>query len=172
MNYASGLRCIAQDLERRGLKSFDLRVKNERYLVACGYQEPPAATPVSLVYTAAEIRELDRAGAARRSAIRRTADFFDPVQIFRAIGAYLDRNEAHLLRLTNNDAAATTGFFKIEYLTRAGERVVEDRAGAALYDMCVQMYKRRRELAGAGDRGASPADAVAGKLAGTSSSRN
>ena len=171
MNYASGLRCIAQDLERRGLKSFDLRVKNERYFVACGYQEAPAATPVSLVYTAAEIRELDRAGAARRSAIQRNADFFDPVQIFRAIGAYLDRNEARLLRLTNNDAA-TAGFFKIEYLTRAGERVVEDRAGAALYDMCVQMYKRRRELAGAVGRGASPADTAAGKLAGTSTGRN
>ena len=171
MNYASSLRCIAQDLERRGLKSFDVRLQKERYLVAGGYQEPPAVTPVSLVYTVAEIRELDRAGAGRRGTIRRTADFFDPVQIFRAIGAYLDRNEAHLLRLTNNDSA-TVGLLKIEYVTRAGERVVEDRAGAALYDMCVQMYKRRRELAGADGESASGAGTVAEKPVGTSSSRN
>ena len=33
--------------------------------------------------------------------------------------------------------------FRIEYETREGERVVDDRSGSAIYDLCVNMYKRR-----------------------------
>jgi hypothetical protein len=152
VDYATALRCIAQDLERRGLKSFDIRRQEKNYMVECGYQEPPSAMPVSLNYDAADIDELDRTGEARRGESARSQEFINQVQVFRTIGAFLDKNEAQLLRLTNNHGKAKDMIFRVEYLTRDRERVVDDHAGAAIYDMCVQMYKQRGKLTGTGGR--------------------
>ena len=39
LKYATTLRCIAQDLELRGLKTFDIRPNEHEYVVDCGYRE-------------------------------------------------------------------------------------------------------------------------------------
>ena len=75
-------------------------------------------------------------------------DFLNQIQVFRTIGAFLDRNEARLVRLTNNREKVEDSLFTVEYLTRDGERIIDNRPGAAIYDMCVQMYKQRGKLTG------------------------
>ena len=152
MNYATALRCISQDLERRGLKSFDIRLQGKTYLVDCGYQDPPSPTQVSLRFDLADIEELEDLGESKRGVARPAQEFINQVQIFRTIGAFLDKNEATLLRMTNNDGKAKDAPFKVEYITRDGDRIVDDRAGAAIYDMCVQMYKQRGKLIRTGAR--------------------
>lgn len=152
LSYAIVLRCLGQELERRSLKAFDIRVEGRTFLVDAGYQEPPSATPVSIEYTWEDIEELDREGEVRRGEVARGQEFINQVQIFRTIGAFMDRNEARLVRLTNNQSKVKDALFVVEYVTREGERVVDDRAGAAIYDMCVQMYKQRGKLTGTGGR--------------------
>ena len=147
-NYATALRCIGQDLERRGLKSFDIRLRKNIFIVEGGYQEPPSPTPVSVEYTFKDIAELDQIGENRRGGTLRAPEFINQIQIFRTIGGYLDKCEARLLRATNNDGKAKNSLFTVEYVTRDGDRVVDDRAGTAIYDMCVQMYKKRGKLTG------------------------
>jgi hypothetical protein len=155
VNYATALRCIGQDLERRGLKSFDIRLQGTAYIVECGYQDPPSPTPVSIRYDHKDIEELERMGEGRRGETMWAQEFINQVQIFRTIGAHLDKSEARLLRVTNNDGKAKDSLFKVEYITRDGESIVDDRAGAAIYDMCVQMYKQRGKLTGTGGRRSS-----------------
>ena len=152
MNYASALRCIGQELERRGLKSFVIRLQGETYFVDCGYQEPPSETPVSLRFDLTDIEELERLGESKRGEPKPAQEFINQVQIFRTIGAFLDKNEARLVGMTNNNGKAKDAPFKVEYMTRDGDHVVDDRAGAAVYDMCVQMYKQRGKLTGTGGR--------------------
>jgi hypothetical protein len=152
LTYATALRCIGQDLERRGLKSFDIRAQSRGFLVEGGYQGPPSAGAVSIQYTFEDIEELDRSGESRRGEMARAQEFINQVQIFRTIGAYLDRNEAHFVRLTNNQDQVNDTLFVVEYITREGDRIIDDRAGAAVYDMCVQMYKQRGKLTGTGVR--------------------
>ena len=147
-NYATALRCIGQDLERRGLKSFDIHLRRNTFIVEGGYQEPPSPTPVSVEYTFKDIDELDQIGEDRRGGTLRAPEFINQIQIFRTIGGYLDKYEARLLRATNNDGKAKNSLFTVEYVTRDGDRVVDDRAGTAIYDMCVQMYKQRGKLTG------------------------
>ena len=151
-NYATALRCIGQNLDRRGLKSFNIRLQGDIFIVECGYQDPPAPTPVSLVYTSHDIDELNQSGEKLRGHITTAQEFINQVQIFRSIGAYLDKNEGQLIRVSNNDGKAKDSSFTVEYLTRDGERVVDDRAGSAIYDMCVQMYKQRGKATGTGGR--------------------
>jgi len=150
--FATALRSIGQDLERRGLKTFDIRFDGREFVALCGYQEPPAATPVEITYRPSDIEELDQTGGEKRGQVGPPKDFLNQPQIFRTIGGFLDRNEAQLVRLANNDRRAKESTFIVEYTSREGEHVVDDHAGAAIYDMCVNMYKQRGKLTGTSGR--------------------
>ena len=76
---------------------------------------------MSIEYTSEDIEELDRSGENRRGEIVRGQEFINQAQIFRTIGAYLDRNEARFVRLTNNQHKAKDTLFVVEYITRDGE---------------------------------------------------
>jgi hypothetical protein len=104
--------------------------------------------PVTIEYTSQDLQDLDRSGEGQRGESPSAKEFLNQVQIFRTIGNYIDKNEALLLRITNNHVNGRDSLFKVEYLTRDGERVVDDRAGAAIYDMCVTMYKQRGKMTG------------------------
>jgi hypothetical protein len=64
----------------------------------------------------------------------------------RAVGGYVDQKKGGLIRLSNNDCSEGEVVFRIEYETREREQVAEDRSGSAIYDLCVNMYKRRGRL--------------------------
>jgi hypothetical protein len=147
VSYSEILRVIGQDLEIRGLKAFDIRDEGDRICVQCGYQVPPAATPVTLYYTPRDIEELKPQGAEKRGQSSKPEDFFTISQTLRAIGGYVDQKKARFLRLSNNDCPGVDVVFRIEYETRERERLVEDRSGSGIYDLCVNMYKRRGKLA-------------------------
>ena len=108
-----------------------------------GTKSRPAATPVTLYYSARDIEELKPQGAENRGQPLKPEDFFTLSQTLRAIGGYVDQKKARLIRLSNNDCPGADAVFRIEYETREGERLVEDRSGSAIYDLCVNMYKRR-----------------------------
>jgi hypothetical protein len=146
VNYSTALRCIGQDLELRGLRTLDIISDTTGYIVLAGYQPPPAPMPVTLQYTPADILELDGTGQEQRGKSSPTKDFVSIVQILRAIGGYLDKNQARLIRLSNNDPRGGSPSYSVEYDTKDGERVVDDREGTAIYDMCVSMYKQRRKV--------------------------
>ena len=152
MNFATALRCIGQDLERRGIRCFEIRFETNEYIVLGGYQEPPAATPVTIQYGVLELADMDDAGAEKRGTSAPAKDFLNQAQILRAIGGFLDKNQGRLIRLTNNESPSTEPSMKVEYTSCDGERVLADRAGSALYDMCVAMYKQRGRLTGTGGR--------------------
>ena len=151
-SYSKSLRCIGHDLEARGLRTFDLKVEEDFYVVACGYQEPPALTPVTLEYSLQDIEELDHAGRARRESFPRPKDFVSLVQIFRAIGGFLDKNKCRLIGISNNDLPSRDLVLRVEYETADRERIVDDRTGSAIYDLCVSMYKQRGKLPSMADR--------------------
>lgn len=152
MNFAMGLRCIGQDLERRSIKTFDIRHEANEYLVLGGYQAPPAVTPVSIKYTIADIADLDDAGAENQGRPMAEKEFLNQAQILRSVGGFIDKNEGRLIRVTNNEDHGDEPWVKFEYVSRDGEYVETERTGLALYNMCVAMYKQRRKLTGTGDR--------------------
>jgi hypothetical protein len=151
-SYSKALRSIGQDLEVRGIKTFDLKPEGDLYVVACGYQDPPSETPLSLHYTLRDIEEIDRAGQVRRGKATPPKDFVNLVQIFRAVGGYLDKNKCRLIALSNNNAPSKELLLRVEYDTADGQRLVDDRTGSAIYDLCVSMYKQRGKFAHRADR--------------------
>ena len=152
LSSARVLRVIGQDLEARGLKTFDIRRYHDRYEARCGYQAPPAPTPVTLEYSVAEIEQLYRQGQDKRSENPAALDLLTLSQLLRSFGGYLDSKNITLLRITNNESSGVEGMFKIEGETERGERIVDERTAAAIYDMGVSMYKQRGKLFGSAAR--------------------
>jgi hypothetical protein len=146
INHAIALRCIGQDLESRGLKTFEICRHGTDYHVRAGYQEPPAPMPVTIRYSLPDIEELERGGEEKRGGGAVESDFLSSTQVLRTIGGYLDKNEGRLIRISNNDSVGKDSLFKVEYVTRDGERVIDERAGATIYDLCVAMYRQRGKM--------------------------
>jgi len=151
-NLSNILRCIGQDLLRRGLKSFDIRREGDHYVVLGGDEAPPASPSLTIPYTLAEIRELDAQGPEQRGQPAPAGDFINLMQILRTVGGYLDKLEARFVRFTNAESGGSEPLFRLEYETADGERKVEEHSSATLYDICVAMYKRRGRLTGTGGR--------------------
>ena len=149
LSNARVLRVIGQDLEARGLKAFDIRCFPDRFEADCGYQAPPAPTPVTLVYSVADIAELERQGRLKQRENPGVLDLLTLSPMLRAFGGYLDGKKIILLRITNNESAGAEEVFKIEGKTERGERFVDEHTAAALYAMGVNMYKQRGKLSGA-----------------------
>jgi hypothetical protein len=141
--WSKALRAIGQDLEARGIKTFVIRCEADLYVVEAGYQSPPAPTPVTMCYTLDDIEQLDREGREGDKCNSAAKDFLSLSQILRAIGSYVGRRGARLLSVSNNAMTGTMPVVKVEYETAQGERIVDDRTGSAIYDMCVSIYKLR-----------------------------
>jgi hypothetical protein len=60
-----------------------------------------------------------------------------------AIGSYATSKGARLLSVSNNASTERMPVVKIEYETVQGDRVVDDRTGSAIYELCVSAYKLR-----------------------------
>lgn len=143
---SEALRAIGQDLEARAIKTFVIRPEADFYVVEAGYQSPPAPTPISLHYTLNDIERLDHEGRERRDYDAGVEDFLRLSQILRAIGSYVSCKGARLLSTSNNASMGTMPVVRIEYETSQGEKVVDDRTGSAIYDMCVSFYRLRGRL--------------------------
>lgn len=143
ISYSEILRAIGQDLELRGMKTFDIRSEGQNVLVQCGYQKPPAPMPVTLQYTPADIDELQMAGQKRRGQLATAPDFYTLSQTLRAIGGYVEQKKGRLLRVSNDHSTGADVVFRIEYEMEGGECMTDAYSSSAIYDICVSMYKHR-----------------------------
>lgn len=152
LSNARALRVIGQDLEARGLKTFDIRRYRDRYEARCGYQAPPAPTPVTIEYSLRDIEEMEERGHDKRQEGAAAMDLLSLSQMLRAFGGYLDGKNIMVLRIWNSESTGPEVVFKVEGESERGERVCDERPASAIYDMGVTMYKQRGKLTGAAQR--------------------
>jgi hypothetical protein len=150
MTQQQALRAIGQDLERRDIRTFDIRCEQDVYVVQGGYQDPPGPMPITVHYSSADLENLNQEGNEKRDRGSGDMEFLKLSLILRAIGAHVERKGARLLRISNGSARSTTPIFTIEYETAAGEQVSNDLTSAAVYDICVSTYKLRGKMAASG----------------------
>ena len=152
ISYSEVLRAIGQDLEMRGMKTFDIQNEGQNVLVRCGYQGPPAPMPVSLQYTPADIDELQMAGEQRRGQFATAQDFYTLSQTLRAIGAFVEQKKGRLLRVSNYGSMGADVVFRVEYEMEGGERMSDAYSSSTIYDICVSMYKQRGKFSAKRDK--------------------
>lgn len=136
------LRSIGEDLELRGIKTFIIRCDDDCFIVDGGYQSPPAATPVSIYYSAADIRELEKA-RERNNWVSATRDFIYLPEILSSIASYVQNKEASLLAVSNIESTQAVSFIDIEYETMSKDRMSDRLTNSAVYELCVREHKRK-----------------------------
>jgi hypothetical protein len=146
VKYSIALRCIGQDLVQRGLRTFDIKREGSHFIALCGNLEPPAAMTETIRYSPADIEFLDRSGESQRGE-NTDKKFLHQAQMLRAIGDFLDKYDSALIHITNNAVQLEESLFRVEYVTREGEHIVDDSPGSAIFDMCVLMVQKRRQKA-------------------------
>ena len=141
-NFGSdALRTIGRDLDWRGIRTFLIRSESKVVVVEGGYQSPPAVTPVTLHYASSDIERLEREARERNDHVSPVMDFRTVSQILWATATYVSGKNGRLVSISNTASTCTMPVLKIEYETAHGDRVVNDLAGSAIYELCVKIYK-------------------------------
>ena len=147
-NHARELRTIGQQLDKQGIDIFDLRHLDGDYVVDCGDPNPPFVDLIHLRYSAFEVRSLDLMAAKARSTGFTRVDFQSVAETLRAIGRYLEKLDAKLLRISAPDSVVDGSVLKIEYQTRDGRYRAEDKLVDDLAELAMHMYKERSPIGG------------------------
>lgn len=142
--YSEPLHTIGADLDRRGIKTFAIRCEAELFVVDAGYQAPPAATPITLHYTAKDVEQLDRKALEQSDYLSATRSFIYLSEILSSVATYVGDKGGRLLSLSNNASTETMPVIDVEYETVHSERMFERLTGSAIYSLCVRNHKRRR----------------------------
>lgn len=137
------LHSIGENLELRGIKTFIIRCKDGCFTVDGGYQSPPAPMPVSLYYSANDIRELERKARERNDYLSATRNFIYLPEILSSIASYVHDKEASLLTISNIESTEAISVIDIEYQTLDGDRITDRLMNSTVYELCVREHKRR-----------------------------
>jgi hypothetical protein len=168
LNFSQLLRPVGQMLEPLQIESFSLKIEESGVHVSAQKREerrPPAPEvslrvvwqafrrhkpePVKepespsgvleLHYTRDDIARMDAEEQSKRRGTGGTPEAHALSQIFRAVGAYVDRKGGKLLAFSKANDEIT-----IEYESALKKKLTEQFTVASLYDYWVKMYKRRR----------------------------
>ncbi|MGH7773860.1 MAG: hypothetical protein ACREQA_16670 [Candidatus Binatia bacterium] len=168
--YAKTLRVIGQALEKLHIKGFVLERVGEKYLLRVESRTPVlkksgmqilqnhsrmgqqrlrgrqvmrhVSAALKLQYTSEDISRLEHEGKARRRGLEEIPDKYSLSQILRAVGAHIDLQGAHLLKLSKRGDWIT-----IRYETIRGGSNTERLTISSLSPLFVRMYLQRSEYA-------------------------
>ena len=153
-SYDRQLRSIGQSLEAQRIQVFELTKQGEEYSVR---GEPEKETSLlatlrnwqkrlrsegmttALPYTAQDLDELDRQGAANRTKSNRLPDFHALPNTRRTVGAYLESKNAELMELHKKQLSVA-----ILSRNKAGYPELEERSLGSLYELFVKSHARRK----------------------------
>jgi len=137
---AQTLRIVGRDLDLRGLRTFILRCENDLFIVKAGYQPPPAIMPVSVHYESSDIDRL-RIETGETDGLTSARDFSSLSEILSAVGSYVSRKQGRLISVSNTASTPAMPVLIVKYESVGSEAVVEIFKGAAIYELCVSIYK-------------------------------
>jgi hypothetical protein len=152
--YAEELRAIAQALDAKGVRGFELYSVPAGYFVKDLREQTPFSTSrirdwfrrrrhsktefVTYGFELRDIEELSETGRAQRSHPGRLPRFRESSNILRTIGAYLDAKEAQLLELHKRPISVT-----VVYRDRSGREYKEDRPVSSFHNIFIELCGKR-----------------------------
>jgi hypothetical protein len=102
-------------------------------------------------YTPSDVEIMDRCGETHRGN-QASQEFLHRAQMLRVIGDYLDKYGSTLVSISYGDLDSRESPLRVEYITREGEHLIDDRPDAAIFDECVLMFQKRGQMAGSPNR--------------------
>jgi hypothetical protein len=153
--HAQELRTIGQQLQKEEVDIFDLRYEDGDYVLVCADPKPPFTDLVHFRYSSFELKSLALSAAQTRTAAHKFVEFSCMGEILRAIGCYVERLDAKLVRISVPDNPKIGAMLTIEYQTRAGSYRAEEMHTNEITDLAMRMYKQRSQICGNSGEGHS-----------------
>ncbi|MSP39488.1 MAG: hypothetical protein EXR70_13455 [Deltaproteobacteria bacterium] len=142
-NESRALRIIGQELKRRGINLFELRLSPMEYYLRCDDPNLPDDGSRETTFSDDEIAALDSAAARDRgngSSGLGLVDFAAMSEILRAIGRYVENMEGTLLRISRVPSSIDRELMRFEYRGEDGQLNIEQYAVSTLTEMAMRMY--------------------------------
>lgn len=145
-SYAYALRCIGQNLEHLDLKSIEIKLYGNDYVIQGWTKKHSNSMDVERRYTPDEIRLLDEKGRAQRKPMGSPPNLLALPQVLRFCGNYVDRLGGRLTRISWQDQSD-----KIQSVTIQFEPAVEGRdpshhGPTTVEELCIHVYKQRKKI--------------------------
>jgi len=152
-SYDRQLRAIGQSLEAQRIHTFELRRRDELFVVDGKPEKETALLALlrewqkrlrsdglhaSLTYGSQDIESLERQGRTQRKKNNRLPDFYDLANILRTLGAYLDSREAELVKIQKRTLSVS-----LLYRDRLGHSDFEERSIVSFYNFFLDLHGRR-----------------------------
>jgi len=143
IGYARALGSVGHLLQMRDLQAFELSCENREIHLRCGYQKPPCSLPVEMRYSLDEIQRLESEYQKDSIASSTMVDFYSLAEVLRGMGAYLNKKDGSLVKISNNESCMAAGSVKLQYQTSDGDLKEEVLSLSSIYELCVRFYKER-----------------------------
>ena len=139
--YSQALRTIGQQLEIRGIDTFELRCQRADYTIRYGDPEPPHTRLLDIHLSSEELRSLDLDAARRRGSSFKLVNFERLSEALRALGRYVENKESELLRISTTTSTPVLDAIRLEYEDRDGRIQAEELTTSVITDIATRMYR-------------------------------
>ena len=152
-SYDQHLRVIGQALEARRISVFELKARDNEYVVRGEPEKDDslvgrfrawrerllARSPSPVIhYKGSEIERLNHEGRTKRVRADRLPDFYSLANTLRTAGSYLDAQGAELLEIHKRPLSIT-----LLYRRNDGRPNMEERSIASFYDLFLALHRKR-----------------------------
>ena len=141
--YSQALRTIGQQLEIRGIDTFELRCQRADYTIRYGDPEPPHTRLLDIHLSSEELRSLDLNAARRRGSSFKLVNFERLPEILRALGRYVESKDGEILKISTSASTPARDAMRLEYKERDGRIQAEELTTVAITDIAMRMYRIR-----------------------------
>jgi hypothetical protein len=153
-NYFSyALRCIGQNLEGMDLKSLELKIQGDKFIIQGWSKSASNTMDVAKRYEPEDIRKLDEQGRAQRKTASRPSNLLSLPQVLRFCGSYVDRLRGRLTRVSWQDQTDKIQSITIQFVPYEEQRSARSDAQATMIEeLCIHVYKQRKKMTVGADK--------------------
>jgi hypothetical protein len=139
------LRCIGQSLEGTDLKSLEVKIHGDKFIVQGWSKRASNTVDIVKRYTADDIKTLDAECRKQRRAGSRPTNLLSLSQVLRFCGSYVDRLGGRLTRVSWQDQTDKIQSISIEFEpTDANGNY--PRPVTTVEELCIHVYKQRKKI--------------------------
>jgi hypothetical protein len=151
--YSYALRCIGQNLEGMDLKSLELKIQGQKFIVQGWSKNTPSTMDLTRQYSPADLQKLDQEGRAKRKTASMPSNLLSLPQVLRFCGSYVDRLRGRLTRLSWQDQTDKIQSITIQFVPyEEGRNAKADAQVTMIEELCIHVYKQKKKMSVGADR--------------------
>jgi hypothetical protein len=151
--FSHALRCIGQNLEGMDLKSLEVKIQGNKFIVQGWSKNTPSTMDLMRQYSPDDLLKLDEEGRAKRKIGSMPSNLLSLPQVLRFCGSYVDRLRGRLTRLSWQDQTDKIQSITIQFVPYEEARNAKpDGQVTMIEELCIHVYKQKKKMTVGADK--------------------